>query len=142
MTDLEMVEALRDQGYRVILPPDLRIAGPWTPTTNRRPGWERVWEGSTVTAVSVVEVNSRCCRHRQCCCENHDPTTWEWSASLIGNRVSNSTNGRSDSPECAKATADGTLMDLLKNARATRLKQIHRQTECVEPSEQLMLPSE
>lgn len=139
MTDLEMIEALRARGYRVIPPRDLRIAGPWTPTPDtRRPGWERVWEDSTVAAVRVTEVSSRCCRHRQCCCESHDPT-WKWSASLIGNRLSKSTDGWSDSPECAKMSADEALLDLLERARAARLNQIEHQTGRAEPSERLML---
>lgn len=138
MSEEEMVSALRAQGYKVHLPPDLRVAGPWEKGTGGH--WTRAWEGGSTTAAWVGF--KRCRQVGRCCAldECNGCGVWTWHASLVGTRMHGGARGQADNPEEAKLDADEALMRLLKEAREKRLSRIP--CRVAKPSERLMLPQE
>ncbi len=127
MTDAEMVKHLREAGYKIQIPADLREAGPWSPSKSclEPDSWARPWLGSTMSKAATVW---RIYTSRTDC-------EYKWCSRLVGQNRYNSECGYAMTKEEAMSCADEALVTMLTKARAYRLRKV----ECCHPNENLKL---
>lgn len=136
MTHDEMAAELREYGWKVQEPADLRVAGPWERQKTR--AWSRTWEGSTSPACYISR-ESRCgCKCHPC--GDHLPY-FDWRVGLLNaSRYSKfRAQGRCDSLEEAQEAADEKLLALLRESREDRLARVD--ADPYTPTDKLRLDS-